>query len=70
MVRSGLAIVLAAAVATTCCSSVSLPGWIDVPPVKLLAVGSVATRYPAAGNVASGGYRTNIENGFVRSIFQ
>merc|ERR1712121_371295 len=36
--------------------------WTEVPPVKLLAVESVASRYPAAGNVQSGGYRTNIEN--------
>ena len=39
--------------------------YLEIPPVKLLTVGSVANRFPAAGSVESGGYRTSIENGFV-----
>ena len=39
--------------------------YTEIPPVKLLPVTSVAHRFPAAGAVTDGGYRTNIENGFV-----
>ena len=39
--------------------------FLEIPPVKLLTVDSVATRFPAAGSVENGGYRTNIENGYV-----
>ena len=39
--------------------------YLAIPPVKLLTVGSVANRFPAAGSVENGGYRTSIENGFV-----
>ena len=57
-----VALALVAFAAVLSCSTAS---WSSTPPVKLLAVESVATRYAAAGNVASGGHRTNIENGFV-----
>ena len=39
--------------------------YLEIPPVKLLTVGSIANRCPAAGSVENGGYRTSIENGFV-----
>ena len=39
--------------------------YLEIPPVKLLTVDSVANRFPAAGSVENGGYRTSIENGFV-----
>ena len=42
--------------------------YLEIPPVKLLTVGSIANRCPAAGSVENGGYRTSIENGFVRVI--
>ena len=43
--------------------------YLKIPPVKLLTVGSIANRCPAAGSVENGGYRTSIENGFVRVNF-
>ena len=39
--------------------------YLEIPPAKVLTVGSVANRFPAAGSVENGGYRTSIENGFV-----
>ena len=41
--------------------------YLEIPPEKLLTVDSVANRFPAAGSVENGGYRTSIENGYVSS---
>ena len=46
-------------------SIVSCQSYLEIPPVKLLTVDSVANRFPAAGSVENGGYRTSIENGYV-----
>ena len=49
--------------------SILAESYLEIPPVKLLTVTSVADRFPAAGAVTDGGYRTNIENGFVSKYY-
>ena len=40
--------------------------FLQIPPIKMLNVRSVASRYPAANST----YRTNVENGYVSSTIK